>query len=76
MNVVKGLIEGVTQDIVKYLCEEKKTSINDALKIFYNSITFEKLNDKDTGLYRESSAYVYEILKDELLEGKLTQKEI
>jgi hypothetical protein len=76
MNVVKGLIEGITQDITKYLCEDKDISISDALNILYNSITFEKLNNNNTGLHRESSAYVYELLKDEIIEGKLTQKEI
>lgn len=34
-----------------------------ALKKFYNSETFAKLSDEVTGLYIESSAYVYEILK-------------
>lgn len=30
-----------------------------------------KLSDEATGLYIESSAYVYEILKDELKYGRL-----
>ena len=43
----------------------------EALSIFHNSETFAKLSDEDTGLYIESSAYVYEILKGELKYGKI-----
>lgn len=42
----------------------------------YNSEVFTKLSDKETGLYRESPAYVVTLLKNELDNGKLTQTEI
>jgi hypothetical protein len=42
-----------------------------SLKEFYNSETFAKLSDESTGLYIESSAYVYEMLKGELTNGTL-----
>jgi hypothetical protein len=32
---------------------------------FYNSEVFERLEDTGTGLYRESSGYVYELYKKE-----------
>lgn len=41
-------------------------NLSSAINIFYNSKTFEKLSDESTGLYIESAAYVYEILKTEL----------
>lgn len=47
------------------------TEINEAIALFYNSETFTKLSDPATGLYAESSAYVYEILKTELKMGKI-----
>jgi hypothetical protein len=43
--------------------------------LYDESITYTKLCNEDTGLYRESSAYVYEFLKDEMVEGCLKQKE-
>jgi hypothetical protein len=76
MDVKKALIEGVIQDLVKFLCEETNMPIEEALEMVYNSIVFEKLSQADTGLYRESSSYVYELLKDEIADKKLIQKEI
>lgn len=76
MDVVKALIEGITQDLIAFLVDEKSVVIEEAMKLLYSSMTFEKLSDSDTGLYRESSSYVYELLKDEIEEGKLIQKEI
>lgn len=51
--------------------EDNGCDLSTALREFYNSETFAKLSDESTGLYIESSAYVYEILKEELLHGKL-----
>ncbi|MGS0764852.1 hypothetical protein [Syntrophomonas curvata] len=76
MDVVNALIEGVTQDIIGYLVEDRMIEIEEAMSIFYKSVLCEKLLNKDTGLYRESSAYLYELLKDELADGEFIQKEI
>lgn len=65
------LVEGITKDIIVYLMEDGGYDLSTALKEFYNSETFAKLSDEATGLYIESSAYVYEILKDELKYGRL-----
>jgi hypothetical protein len=75
MNVIKALIEGVTQDLIVFIVEDKNVLIEEAMSILYSSAIFEKLSNSDTGLYRESSAYIYELLKDELEEGRLVQKE-
>ena len=39
--------------------------LDQAMHMFYNSMTFDKLYDMDTGLYLEGSAYVFEIFKEE-----------
>lgn len=70
---VQYLIEGTTKDIIVYLMEDNDTDIPTAITLFYNSETFEKLSDEDTGLYIEGSAYVYEILKSEIKMGKIEQ---
>ena len=66
------LVEGITKDIIDYLMEDSGCDLPTALKEFYNSETFAKLSDEATGLYVESSSYVYEILKVELSMGRLT----
>jgi len=75
MDVVKALIEGITQDLIIFIVEDNGITIDEAMEEVYSSTTFEKLSDCGTGLYRESAAYVYELLKDELTEGKIIQKE-
>ena len=75
MDKIKALIEGVTQDVVAYLVEEEGISIEQAMERVYNSEVFAKLCDKETGLYRESSAYVLSLLKDELANGRFIQIE-
>lgn len=66
------LIEGITKDIIVYLMEDHDVDLPKAIALFHNSETFEKLSDEATGLYIESSAYVYEILKSEVKMGKIT----
>ena len=61
------------QDIIAYIAEDTKVEYDEAIDLFYRSETFSKLTDKETGLYRESAAYIYELFKAELANGKLTQ---
>lgn len=75
MDIKKELIDGITQDLIKFLCEEKSYGIEKSMELIYNSLVFEKLTDVETGLYKESSSYIYELLSDELNEGLLSQKE-
>lgn len=65
------LSEGIAKDIVAYLMEDEGLTLSEAIGLFHNSETFAKLSDPKTGLYIESSAYVYEILKSELKMGKI-----
>ena len=65
----KQLIEYAMQDLVAMLVERKGLSIQDAMKILYNSDFHGKLQDVETGLYLEGAEYLYGILIEEL-EGK------
>ena len=47
-----------------------------AMDKFYNSEVFEKLQDEETGLYLESSDYIYDLFKDEVNFGHIVQAEI
>ncbi|MBQ8823366.1 MAG: hypothetical protein IJZ82_12045 [Lachnospiraceae bacterium] len=61
------MIEYTTQEVVRYLIEDKGISMEQALELFFMSEVFEKLNDIETGLYLEGSAYIYEMLKREIM---------
>lgn len=65
------LFEGISSDVVRYLVERDGMSLPEAIFLFHNSETFLKLEDFETGLYIESPAYVYELLKSELRYGTL-----
>jgi hypothetical protein len=69
-------MEGVTIDLIGFLIRDRKISPLEATDLVYSSALFEKLCDEETGIYRESSAYNYSILKDELEAGVLVQNEI
>lgn len=64
------------QDIIEYIVRDFRIEYDKAMQIFYASQTFDKLMDAETGLYLESSAYVYGIFQDERNFGKLIQMEM
>ena len=60
------MVECNARDIALLLMEEKNISIEEALRLLYSSKTFENLKNKNSGLYFQSSGYVYEYLRREL----------
>lgn len=70
------LVEANIQDILKYIITDLNLSIPEAMKRFYISEVFEKLQNYDTGLYLESPAYIYELYQNELNNCKIVQDEI
>ena len=70
------LIEYIIQDIVDMLAADQNIEYDEAMNKFYNSEIFEKLQDKETGLYLESPEYVYDLFKDEMNFGHIVQAEI
>ena len=44
-------------------------SMDDAMDVLYNSDTFSRLEDDNTGLYYQSPGYVYSYLNQELTTG-------
>lgn len=53
-------------ELVQILMEVYGYSQDKALETLYNSDTFARLQDIDTGLYYQSTGYVYSFLKSEL----------
>ena len=70
------LMEFCVQDIIERIVKEQNIDYDEAMDLFYSSQTFAKLNDIETGLYLESSDYVYTLFQDELNFGKIIQTEI
>lgn len=76
MGKQEQLIEYIVQDIVDMFSSDQNIEYDEAMNKFYNSKVFEKLQDKETGLYMESSEYVYDLFKDEMNFGRIVQAEI
>lgn len=70
------LLESNTQDILKYIVIDTGATIKEAMRIFYVSEVYAKLENFDTGLYLESPAYIYELFKDEQINNGFIQREI
>ena len=62
----QNMKEDIVKDMISRLMEELGLSMQDAFVKVYNSHLFEKLSDPKTGLYFQSSGYVYSYLLDEL----------
>lgn len=65
------MIEEISKEIVLLLMEEHKLDITEALRTLYTSDTYLRLINLNTGLYTQSTAYVYEYLEKELSTGKI-----
>lgn len=73
MNITdfEYLKEALAVDLAEMLAKDYSLSVDEALNTLYNSDTYAKLSTPETGLYFQSSLYVYSILKEELTSGKL-----
>lgn len=76
MTKQEQLMEYNIQDIIEYMVKDLQIEYDKAMHLFYHSQTFEKLLDVETGLYLESSAYVYGIFQDERNFNHLIQAEL
>lgn len=65
-------IECTTRDLANRLVRDFSMTVTEALRVVYNSETYEKLINPKTGLYFQSPLYVYDFLKNEVLTGKMS----
>ncbi|MBO7279672.1 MAG: hypothetical protein J6V00_00750 [Bacteroidaceae bacterium] len=63
--------EALAADLAELLAKDFDMTITEALDTMYGSETYSKLCDPNTGLYFQSSQYVYSFLKSELLTARL-----
>ena len=69
---IECMIEDLSSEIIRILMEEWQYNMTQAMEIYYNSDTFERLSDATTGLYYQSAGYVYDFLKKELTTGQVS----
>ena len=65
------MIEELVRELALRLMDDWGMTMKQALDTVYNSETYTKVLDLRTGLYSQSTAYVYSILETEILTGKL-----
>lgn len=62
----QNMKEDIVKDMISRLMEERGLSMKDAFDAVYTSSLFEKLSNPKTGLYFQSSGYVYSFLIEEI----------
>jgi len=65
------LINGTIDQMTVFLMEDYHLELPAALELIYNSQLYEKINQLETGLYYQSAAYNYGLLKHEIEYGKI-----
>lgn len=76
MDKKRQMIEYMIQDLVGMLSENAAIEYDEAMRVIYSSEIYNKIMDVETELYKDSPAYVYGLLQDELNFGHIIQAEI
>ena len=59
------LLDGATSDLVECIVHHEGVNMSDAFDLVYNSQLYRKMEDPQTGLYREGPIYLYDMLCEE-----------
>ena len=59
------LFDGATSDLIDYVMRYEHLPMQDAANIVYGSKLHEKMENPQTGLYREGPVYLYDMLCEE-----------
>lgn len=62
----QNMKEEIVKDLIARLMDERGLTMAAAFDAVYTSRLFEKLSDPKTGLYFQSSGYVYSCLTEEI----------
>lgn len=60
------LVNHIVDKLTEYLVTDNSLELADALRMVYQSKTYQQLQDTDGDLYIQSASYVYELLLKEL----------
>ena len=67
----KFLIDSLVEQLALWAMRDYRLSLVEALQLVFNSQLYEKVLDLETGLYYQSAAYNYGLLKHEIDYGKI-----
>ena len=67
----KFLIDSLVEQLALWAMRDYRLSMVEALQLVFNSQLYEKVIDLETGLYYQSAAYNYGLLKHEIDFGKI-----
>ncbi len=67
---IESMQEDMLADMLAVLIERKSLSMKDAMLLIYNSDTFARLQDTESGLYYQSVGYVMDCLENEMTTGR------
>ena len=67
----KFLIDSLVEQLALWAMRDYHLSMVEALQLVFNSQLYEKVIDLETGLYYQSAAYNYGLLKHEIDYGKI-----
>ena len=67
----KFLIDSLVEQLALWAMRAYRLSMVEALQLVFNSQLYEKVIDLETGLYYQSAAYNYGLLKHEIDYGKI-----
>lgn len=67
---IESMQEDMTADMLSILMEDRNMAMQDAMLLFYNSDTYARLQDAESGLYYQSPGYLLDCLDNELTTGK------
>ncbi len=70
-NNFEFLVEFITAKVVEQIIKDENLGLEEALLLFHNSETFEKLCERKTDMYIEGPAYIYDVFKEEQRRGTL-----
>ncbi len=66
---IEMMKEDMSSELVELLMKNWNCSMEEAMDTLYNSDAFDRLQDKNTGLYYQSPGYIYNYLQQELATG-------
>ncbi|MDO4959270.1 MAG: hypothetical protein Q4E68_08490 [Prevotellaceae bacterium] len=67
---IESMQEDMTADMLSILMEDRNMPMQEAMLLFYNSDTYARLQDAESGLYYQSPGYVLDCLDNELTTGR------
>ena len=62
----KFMVEDITSDLIQLLMNRTQYTLPNAVEVVYSSNIYKALLRPTSGLYAQSSGYVYSLLEDEL----------